>query len=74
MNKDEEEEFKVILSPDVEESMAKDPDLAKAMKEFSALARQAMQSVESGQYKTFEEAMAAFGYKYSDLIFDDEEE
>ncbi len=68
-------EPKVILSPDVEDKMAKDSKLAEALREFSALARQAMLGVETGQYKSFEHGMEILtGYKPMEMWFEDEEE
>lgn len=49
----------VILSDQVQESIEGDPGLAEALKRFSADARQAMEWVSSGRYKTFEDAMEA---------------
>lgn len=61
----------VILSPHAQAQVDADPDLAKAMREFSALARQAMQDVEDGRYKSFDEAMAAKGLEATKIDLDD---
>lgn len=47
----------VIYSPEVLEDMKRDPELAEAMRNFAAAARQAMDGVMRGQYKTFDEGI-----------------
>lgn len=59
MTKDEDKDIEIELSPQVEEAMAADPELAKAMKDMFANFRQATHGVKSGQYKDFGEAMEA---------------
>lgn len=52
----------VVLSPQVENAVAEDADLAKFIREFSTAARQSMQAVADGRYADFNEAMRALGY------------
>lgn len=59
MTEDKDEDIEIKLSPQVEEAMAADPELAKAMKDMFANFRQASHGVKSGQYKDFGEAMEA---------------
>lgn len=54
-----DKDLTIELSPEVEASMAADPELAKAMRELSAIMRQAFAGVQSGQYKSMDDAMEA---------------
>lgn len=49
----------VIFSEQVKEQMAADPDLAEFVRDFVAATHQAQAGVESGQYQTLEEGIAA---------------
>lgn len=49
----------IVLSKQVKEAMAKDPELAAALRELFANMRQAMQSVKEGRYKSLDDAMEA---------------
>lgn len=55
----EPKEPTVIIADEVKEEMEKDPDLAEALRDFAAMARQAMQGVQDGKYKSFDDAMEA---------------
>jgi hypothetical protein len=49
----------VILLPQVQEEADKNPELAKALRGLGEAARNAMQGVSDGRYKSFEDAMEA---------------
>jgi hypothetical protein len=57
MTDEDKEEPTVIWSDEVKEKVADDPELGEFVRNFSALARQAMEGVQSGKYASFEEAM-----------------
>lgn len=71
MSENDKKTPKVVYDPHVQAQMEKDPELAKAMREFSALAQQAMQSVIDGRYANFDEAMNALGLEPKPLEEDD---
>lgn len=52
-----EKEWTVVWSDQVHEKAEGDSDLAEALREFGAIARQAMEGVQSGKYPSFEDAM-----------------
>lgn len=56
---EEEKEYKVIYSDLVKKQMEEDPELAKAIREFTAAMRQALHAVETGQHKTLDDAVEA---------------
>lgn len=47
----------VVIPDHIKEDMAKDPELAKALMGFIVSAKNAMQAVEDGRYKSFEDAI-----------------
>lgn len=49
----------IVLSKQVKDTMAEDPELAAALRELFANMRQAMQSVKEGRYKSLDDAMEA---------------
>lgn len=49
----------VIWSDQLKEQMAKDPEIAAAIRDFTAAVHQAQAGVESGQYQTLDEGIAA---------------
>lgn len=55
----DEKDLEIVLSDQVKEAMAADPELAKSMKDFSAMVRQAHHGIKTGQYKSFDDAMEA---------------
>lgn len=55
----EPKELKIIMAPEVQKDVEADPELAAALRDFSAILRQAMHGVETGQYKSFDDAMEA---------------
>lgn len=55
----EPKEMEVILSDEVKKQMEEDPDLAEALRDFSAMMRQAMQGVADGKYKSMDDAVEA---------------
>src|SRR5215471_17108338 len=59
MTKDKDDEFSVEWSDEVKEAAAKDPKKAAYLREFGAIARQAMAGVQSGQYASFDDAIEA---------------
>ena len=64
----------VILSDQVKEQMAKDPEIAEAMRDFSAIARQAMEGLKSGKYPSFEEAIFILtGERPEKIEFDEDD-
>ena len=64
----------VILSDQVKEQMAKDPEIAKAMQAISADFRQAMQLVSDGKYASFDDAIEALtGKRPQPVDLDDED-
>lgn len=56
---EKDKEPTVIYSDQVKDQMAQHPEIAKHLREFAANARQAMQGVKDGQYKSFDDAMEA---------------
>jgi len=54
---EEKKDLEVVIMPECQAQIDADPELAKAMREFAAIARQAQAGVESGQYKDFNDAM-----------------
>lgn len=65
----------VEYSPEIMEQMKEDPELSKFMRDFSSMARQAMQAVHDGQYETFDEAMEAItGHKPEQVDLDEFDE
>lgn len=75
---DKKKEPTVEYAPEVLEQMEGDPEMAKALREFAACARQAMQGVAEGKYKSFDDAMEAITGNRPEKIdlddFDDFEE
>src|SRR5258708_3914669 len=59
MSKKEDKDLKIVMLPEVEADLAKDPELAEVMRDFSAMMRQAFEATERGQYKTMDDAMEA---------------
>ncbi|RPH76011.1 hypothetical protein EHM76_00220 [bacterium] len=53
------DEFKIEMTPEVAEKLAQNPELAEAMRMFSAGFRQALHAVETGQHKTIDDALEA---------------
>lgn len=72
MSKDPEEIPQVILDPSVQAQIDADPELAEAFKAFSEAARNAMQGVSDGRYKSFEDAIEAITGSRPEAISDDE--
>ncbi len=70
----EKDEMKVVLSPKVQATIAADPEKAKAIKEFIAVLHQAVQGVETGQYKSFDDAMEALTGSRPEFIPDEEDD
>lgn len=67
-----EKEFQVIISDQVKADAEKNPELAKALKEFAAMARQAMHGVETGKYESFDEAMEVLtGHRPNEVDVDE---
>lgn len=58
-DKKDDEELTVEFSDQVLEKMAEDPELVKALREFSANMRQAHAAVKAGQYASMEDAVEA---------------
>lgn len=56
---DDKKDLEVVLSEQVRAQMAADPELAAAIREMSAIFRQADHAVKTGQHKTFEDAIEA---------------
>lgn len=56
---EEKKEMDVILSDHVQQQMKDDPEMAKAIREFSAMLRQASYGVSTGQYKSLDDAVEA---------------
>jgi len=54
-----EKDLEIKWSDAVKESVAKDPELAKALWEFQANLHQAWDAVKRGQYASFEDAIEA---------------
>lgn len=68
-------EFEVVYSDLVKQQMESDPDLAAAIREFSAMARQVAHGIETGQYESFDEGMEALtGNKPKPIDLDDIED
>lgn len=59
MTEKKEKDYTVEWSDQVSEAAASDPKMAEFLRDFGAKARQAMQMVDSGQYKSFDDAMEA---------------
>ena len=49
----------IVLMPGVQSQMDLDPEMAEAVRDFSAALRQAMEGVAAGRYDSFEDAMEA---------------
>lgn len=69
----EPKELDIHVLPEVAEQMADDPELAEALKETFAVFHQAHHAVETGQYKTFDDAMEAITGSRPELVEFDEE-
>lgn len=64
----------VVMSAEVQAEADADPELATALREFSANARQAMQGVKDGTYTSFEEGIEKItGHKPERVDADDED-
>lgn len=57
MTGNDDKEWTIELSDEVKEQMKEDPKMAEAIREFSALMRQALHGTETGQYKTLDDAV-----------------
>jgi hypothetical protein len=69
----EKKEPTVEWSDQVREAAERDPKIADLLRDFGAKARQAMQMVEAGQYKSFDDAMEALtGERPQKIELDDE--
>lgn len=55
----EKKDPEVVIMPECQAQIDANPKLAKYVREFSAIARQAMVGVENCQYKDFDDAMFA---------------
>lgn len=62
----------VIMLPEVMAQMAADPEMAEFIRDFAAMARQAMVDVESGKYASFDDAMEAISGNRPEAIDLDE--
>ena len=66
-----DKEWTVEYSDKVMKQMAENPEMAKAIREMAANMRQAMDGVQRGQYKSFDEAMESItGSRSEPLIRD----
>lgn len=65
-------ELEIEFSPEVLAQMENDPDMAAAIREFSASLRQADHAVKTGQHKTFEDAIEAITGNRPERLSDDE--
>lgn len=76
-HKDDDKEIELNLSDQVKEAMANDAELAEALREIFACMRQAMEGVQSGRYRSFDEGMERITGERPrpvDEPFDDEDE
>ena len=55
----EPKDLQVEISPEVEEQIANDPELAEALKSFLAAMHQANHAVQTGKHASLEDAMEA---------------
>lgn len=53
------QDVQVILTPEVEAAAAQDPELAEMIRDFVACFRQGVYGVETGQYKSLDDALEA---------------
>lgn len=65
------EELQIEWSDEAKAQIENDPEIATAVKEFSARMRQAYQDVHDGKYATIDDAMEAMGAKQ--IEFDDDD-
>lgn len=68
-----DKDWKVSWSDSVKKKVDEDPKLAEYLREFGAVVRQAMAGVDSGQYKSFDEAMEKITGHKPERIEDDSE-
>lgn len=66
-------ELEIRYSDQVKEKIAEDPEMADFLRDFSACARQAMQGVQDGKYKDFDDAMEAITGNRPVKIADEED-
>lgn len=73
MNEDDNKcEFEIEWSDEVKAQADKDPKIAKYLREFGAIMRQAMAGVKSGQYKTLDDGIEALtGTRPQEVDLDD---
>lgn len=73
---DDDKELKIEILDQVKDDIAKDPELAEIVADFTAALHQAHDAVKRGQYKTMEDAMEALTgnrpVRIDDLEDDDE--
>ena len=69
----EDKELTIKMSEQVKGAMAADPELAEALRMFSANMHQAFHAVEHGQYASMEDAMEAITGDRPRKLSDEEE-
>lgn len=71
---DDRKEFKFVITDKLAAQMENDPKLAQAIREMMATFRQARHAVETGQHKTFEDAVEAITGNRPERLENDEDD